>query len=444
MIKWYGYREYRTEREDAMRSVGIIAEYNPFHRGHRRQITFLREQGAENIAVALSGFFVQRGAPAWTDKSLRTRMALEQGADFVFELPVLYALSSAEGFAWGGVSLLNALPLDGICFGSEYGSLESLQKIADFLAEQDCPPSMDNPPAGQAEPSQYQKYLRSYMKQGNSYPTARELALSHFFPQALLGDAGIVSSANNILAIEYLKALKKSKSTLVPMTLTRNDSGYHSQRIDGDLSSASAIRHAYASASSLSSCRDALPGSVYSLLSENPRRYPMQVNDFSELLYLRLRQMEPPEEYALYAHVSPELARRIWKALPEYTDFSSFIQRLKTKNSTYSHISRALTCLLLGITEEQMKQAGQAVPYLRLLGMRREKSSLLRQITALPVITKAADYLDILTSFYQDRRSFALDCFRTDLLAADIYRQTMYHKLGYMLPDEYRSGVQIV
>lgn len=426
-----------------MKAVGIIAEYNPFHRGHSRQISFLKEKGTDIVAVALSGPFVQRGAPAWTDKSLRTQMALGQGVDFVFELPVLYALSSAEGFALGGVSLLNALPLDGICFGSESGDLKSLQMVADFLAKQDCPPPSGNLPAGQENTTQYQKYLRTYIKQGRSYPAAREMALSRFLPKITSADAGIVTSANNILAIEYLKALKRLESPLAPITLKRNDSGYHSRRMDGSLSSASAIRHACMSAASLSSCRHALPDSVYSLLSESPHRYPVQRNYFSELLYLRLRQMESPDEYVLYAHVFPELARRIWNTLPQYTDYSSFLQKLKTKNCTYTHISRALACLLLGITKKQMAQAGQSVPYLRLLGMRREKSSFLRQVTTLPIITKTADYREVLTSFYQDS-SFALDCFKTDLLAADIYRQTMYHKLGYLLPDEYHSGIQIV
>lgn len=448
-----------------MKSVGIIAEYNPFHRGHSRQISFLKEQGVENIAVALSGPFVQRGAPAWTDKRLRTKMALEQGVDFVFELPVLYALSSAEGFAWGGISLLNALPLDGVCFGSECGELAPLQKIADFLTQQDRFFSTDCPSAGTSE---YQQYLRDYLKSGISYPAAREKALSHFFPKLLTENPGLLSDANDILAIEYLKALKKINSPLRPLTLSRNDTGYHSRNIDAEISSASAIRHAYAASSSLEGCRHAMPESVYSLLQKNPQRYPLQTDDFSSLLYLRLRQAKSPEEYTVYGNISPELARRMWKSLPDYRDASSYIQSLKAKNNTHSSISRAMACLLLNITT-QLEQAEQGVPYLRLLGMRREKSGFLRQITRLPLITKVADYEQILKSFYRDSPeeyteaqgtaherhphthkkapcslTFALDCFEKDLEAADIYRQVMYEKLGYMLPDEYRCGIEIV
>lgn len=442
-----------------MKSVGIIAEYNPFHKGHSRQLAFLREQGVENIIVALSGPFVQRGTPAWTDKRLRTRMALEQGVDFLFELPALYALSSAEGFAWGGISLLSAIPLDGVCFGSECGNIKPLQMAADFLTEQDCFPGNGTSGTKQENPSQYQQYLRKYVKQGESYPTAREHALSHLLPELISQYPALLSSANNILAIEYLKAMKKINSSLQPLTLPRNDAGYHSQQIHGEMASASAIRTAFETDSSLERCRQALPETVYSLLQKSLHRYPVKLNDFSELLYLRLRQIKTPEEYTLYGNISIELANRMRKLLPDYTGISSYIDALKTKNTTYSCINRSLTCLLLGITTEQLKQTQYSVPYLRLLGMRREKSSFLRQVTSLPIITKAADYQSILSSFYsqakdnksqaehqkkQSRLSFALNCFETDLLAADIYRQTVYHKLGYLLPDEYRSGIQIV
>lgn len=426
-----------------MKSIGIIAEYNPFHRGHRYQISYLKDHGVKNIAVALSGPFVQRGAPAWTDKFLRTKMALEQGVDFVFELPVLFALSSAEGFALGGVSLLNVLPLDGLCFGSECGHLEPLQHIADFLTEQDVLPTNHN------ESTEYQNCLQDYLRQGYSYPAARERALCQFSPELFSNNPTLLSDANNILAIEYLKALKRTYSPLRPMTLTRNDAGYHSRTIDNTIASASAIRHTYTTSLSLEECRHALPENVYSLLLRNKQRYPMQTDDFSNLLYLRLRQMKSPKEYTHYGNISPELAQRMGKQLPNYRKISTYIEALKTKNITYSSISRSLFCLLLGITSQQLTQIKEGVPYLRLLGMRQEKSSLLRQITNLPIITKVANYQNILETFYlntnlQSRLPFALNCFETDLAAADIYRQAMYHTHGYMLPDEYRSSIQSI
>lgn len=436
-----------------MKSIGIIAEYNPFHNGHAHQLSFLKKQGADTVVVALSGCFVQRGTPAWTDKYLRTRMALQQGADFVFELPTLFALSSAEGFAFGGVSLLNALPLDGICFGSECGTLTPLETIADFLSRHD---NTGDTVSSHTADTFHQK-LQQQIKKGLSFPAAREQVLQDFFPELLSQNPGLLSSANNILAIEYLKAVKKLQSPLRAITLSRADAGYHSKNIDkrSKNASASAIRKSYADTSSLKNCRHTLPESVYDLLEKNPLHYPIELDDFSASIYLCLRQAEEPEDYTSYGDISPELARRMWNCLPEYTSATSFIERIKTKNITYNRISRGLIHLLLHITTEQLQQSQKGVPYLRLLGMRKEKSGFLRQINTLPVITKVADYPAVLTDFYlgqehstnaqkQSGLSYALDCFQTDLLAADIYRQTVFQKLGCLLPDEYRSGIQMI
>lgn len=420
-----------------MKTAGIIAEYNPFHKGHARQIDFLRQQGVETIAVVLSGPFLQRGTPAWTDKTLRTKMALLQGVDLVFELPVLYAVSSAETFARGGVSLLNTLPLDSICFGMECQELTPLQKIADFLAEQDH--------TNRKQISPYQQQLRTALEQGLSYPVAREQAIKQFFPELLEQYPHLLSAPNNILALEYLKACRRSNSPLQPVALQRNDSGYHSETLSETFSSATAIRKEI-EGTSLKSCQSSLPEDIYALLADHPTHYPIRIDDLSQALYAVLRRAGDPEELTLYGRISPELARRILHLLPDYTNISSYIDALKTKNKTYSHISRALICLLLGITTRQLTQTEQEPPYLRLLGMRRQKSHILRQVTQLPVITKTADYRQILTNFYQSdtRLAFALECFETDLRAADIYRQTMYHKTDTMLPDEFHTTVQLL
>lgn len=433
-----------------MKTVGIIAEYNPFHKGHAHQIAFLKKQGIDTIVVALSGYFVQRGVPAWTDKYLRTRMALEQGIDFVFELPALYALSSAEGFAFGGVSLLNALPLDGLCFGSECGDLKPLQAIADFLYRNDQVTNAE-------DAALFRQHLQKSLKSGLSFPAAREQALHMFFDSLLEQYPDLLSGSNNVLSIEYLKALKKLNSPLQPVTLSRKDAGYHSTTLEhhSGNASASAIREAYRTSTSLESLRPFLPEAVYELLQEHPRHYPLSLDDLSSSIYLCLRKASSPEDYTAYGEISPDLAQRLWNFLPEYTTVTDYIEKVKTKNITYSRISRSLIHLLLGITGQQTKQAHMQVPYLRLLGMRREKSSFLRQIKSLPVITKVADYPSIFADFYnsQDdlsqeekhsRQNDALDCFQTDLLAADIYRQTLFHKTGIRLPDEYHAGVVIL
>ena len=447
-----------------MKTVGIIAEYNPFHNGHAHQISFLKEQGAEIIVAALSGCFVQRGMPAWTDKYLRTKMALAQGVDFVFELPVLYALSSAEGFAFGGVSLLNALPLEGFCFGSESGKLEQLQTIADFLVSNDKTKhhtgydimTEENDSAGCSSSTVFQKELQSEMKKGVSFPYAREKALRTVFPDFFQNNPMLVAAPNNILALEYLKACRILDSKLQPVTLLRNDHGYLETNLEPGTvkASAMAIRSQYKNHRSLDVIKPSIPETTYNLLKENPNRFSLDMNDFSDIVYTCLRREKSPENYTSYGEISPDLAMRFWKHLPEFTSFWEYSDLIRRKNFTYTRIFRSLMHITLGITKEQLERTKMKVPYLRLLGMNKEKSAYLRKIKKLPLITKVADYEKILIGFYekqdtlsnaqkQSRISHALDCFRTDLLAADIYRQTLYHKLGVLLPDEFHNGIEI-
>lgn len=417
-----------------MKHTGIVAEYNPFHNGHLRQLRFLRQQGVKLIAVAMSGNFVQRGAPAWADKYLRARMALEQGADLVFELPVLYSLASAQGFASGGISLLDSLNLDSFCFGCETDNLDTLQETARFLAQ---------------EPPAFQTILQKKLQEGLSFPAAREYALTHLLSDSpsLSGSdtteyAAILSRPNNILAVEYLRAALCQKSSMTPIPIQRNDAGYNSLILsDTAPSSASSIRAACETDDGIVSCRGALPAQVYSLLQEQPERCGIVPDDFSEIIYYALRHAIETNTLTEYGEISPELSNRITHFLPEYTTLGTFIPLLKTKNTTYSHISRNLFQLLLGIRSSLAGQIHRPVPYLRLLGIRKESSAYLRKITAPPVITKTADGMKQLK---QSGTSFSADCFKLDLLAADLYRHVLFHKTGCLLPDEYRAGIIIV
>ena len=210
-----------------MRIVGIIAEYNPFHQGHAYQIKKVRElTQADFILVSMSGNFVQRGAPAMFDKYTRAHAALLSGADLVLELPVSIATGSAEAFARGGVRLLHDTGIvTDLCFGSECGDLSSLERLAAFLAE---------------EPTDYKLYLQDGLKQGLSFPAAREQAVrlsDPYLPAELLG------MPNNLLGLEYLKALHLYGSSIRPFTIQREGSGYHDTDVSsGQYSSASAIR----------------------------------------------------------------------------------------------------------------------------------------------------------------------------------------------------------
>ena len=211
-----------------MRIVGIIAEYNPFHNGHQYHIEkSLELTGADAAVVVMSGNFIQRGAPAIMPKHSRAKMALKNGASLVIELPVPYATGSAEYFAYGAVSLLDDFGcVDALCFGSECGNLNLLKTLAKILVK---------------EPAEYKELLSCYLKQGNSFPLARQYAMRDYLHSDQVND--ILAEPNNILGIEYLKALYRLNSTIEPYTIQRVSSHYHDQELQESYSSASAIRN---------------------------------------------------------------------------------------------------------------------------------------------------------------------------------------------------------
>ena len=250
-----------------MKTVGIITEYNPFHNGHRYQIRKARElTGADFVVTAMSGDFVQRGEPALFDKYTRTAMALEGGADLVLELPVRFATSSAEDFAACGVALLDRLGVvDHLCFGSELGRLDVLEQTADILV---------------AEPDGFREELRKCLAAGYSYPRAREMALMKVMEAGeRRSDDNMLSSPNNILGIEYLKALKRRDSRIQPLTIRRKGQGYHETALPEEskaqFPSASALRKA---------CQDAFVSGTFS----HETWVPVFPDDLSLLLDARL------------------------------------------------------------------------------------------------------------------------------------------------------------
>ena len=213
-----------------MKTAAIIAEYNPFHMGHRYHINATRElTGADYVIAVMSGDFVQRGEPACTDKYFRTRMALMGGADLVIELPVFYAIASAESFAAGGVALLHELGcIDHLSFGSEWAGLSDYEPYVRLFARE-----------GEA----YQSLLKSYLKEGVTYPVARSRAAAALLPDAC--PERFLKEPNHILGLEYLKALSRSGSDIKPIVVIRKDARYHDEQLQcGAFSSAAAIRKA--------------------------------------------------------------------------------------------------------------------------------------------------------------------------------------------------------
>ena len=233
---------------------GIVAEYNPFHNGHKYQLEESRRlTGADYTVIILSGNFVQRGTPALINKHLRTEMALKNGADLVIELPAIYATSSAEFFAMGAVSLLDQLKVvTNLCFGSECGDISLLNRIATILVQ---------------EPDDFSAKLKQLLCQGYSYPSARSEALMHYMP-SLADSNNIFRSPNNILGIEYLKALLRRKSPIAPVTVRRIGADYHDPLPDSTgYCSALAIRQSVWAGDDITGLCSYVPANAYELLT---------------------------------------------------------------------------------------------------------------------------------------------------------------------------------
>lgn len=355
-----------------MHVTGLITEYNPFHNGHLFHLKKARETtGADYAAVVMSGSFVQRGAPAVFDKYSRTRAALLSGADLVFEMPAPFSTASAREFASYAVALFTALgAVDSICFGSECGEIEPILRAARLLNE---------------ESESFKKRLQDFLKEGKTFPEARSAALAEEGAE----EAKLLSSPNNILGVEYCQAVLRQRSPLSCFTIKREGKGYHDPSLDGVLGSALAVRQALQSGTDVQALRFLLPDPSFDSVC---RSIPVFLDDFSGLLNYRLLTEQEPERYA---EIRPELAARIKKLAPGFASFDQRIKELKSRQLTYTGVSRGLIHLILGIEQRQMdlfKEAGFA-PYARILGFRKSAAPLLRRIkenSSIPVISKLA------------------------------------------------------
>ncbi|MBR1770940.1 MAG: nucleotidyltransferase [Lachnospiraceae bacterium] len=411
-----------------MKVNGIIAEYNPFHSGHLYQLEDAKARtGADYTVIAMSGNFMQRGTPALVDKYKRARMALECGADLVLEIPVFYSVSSAEYFATGAVALLDKLGVvDHLCFGAECDDLHVLQQIADIFLH---------------EPEEFSTLIKQYTKEGYSYPSARAVALNQFRPDLYKRDDVLVSS-NNILAIEYLKALKKRSSSIEPLSTLRRSSDYRDRMLTSHQSSALAIRQAIYDNRELSALAEQIPPAAFRILRKAIETYgPVRLNDFSAILHYRLL-MEADNGYTQYLDVSPELSDRIRGHLYEFTDFRSFCDLLKTKELTYTRISRCLMHILLDIkaTDVYHYMYADCVQYARVLGFRKDSQPLLTAIkenASIPLVTKLADAKKQLGEYSHQM-------LQKELQISAIHSSTVAVKSGTSMKNEFRSPLVII
>ena len=396
-----------------MKIVGLIAEYNPFHNGHQYHIEKAKElTGADAVIVVMSGNFVQRGTPAIMPKHLRTQMALKAGASLVLELPVCYATGTAEQFAYGAVSILNSLGcVDAICFGSECGNINVLNELAEILCD---------------EPNEYKEALQKHMRNGLSFPLARHKAIEELYPSQNYAD--ILEQPNNILGIEYVKALYRLNSKMKPYTVQRISSQYHDVDLQENFSSATALRQTIANGN-FADLYGQIPSNSMAILKDNYQtRYPIFANDFSLLLKYRLLN-ETKSSLTKYADVSEELANRISNQLNNFVSFEQFCELLKTKEVTYSRISRALFHILLGVKKTDYTD----IQYARVLGFRKDDSDVLTEI-------KNKANIPLVTKITQQRNSL-LDI---DIYASNLYESVITNKFKISFINEYEQPIVII
>lgn len=397
-----------------MKTVGIIAEYNPFHNGHAYQIAKAKElTGADYCIIVMCGDFVQRGAPALIEKYTRAETALKNGADLVLELPVYYALGSAEYFASGAVALLDRLGVtDTLCFGSECGDITILSEFARNLLSED---------------SLFKEVLNRHLRMGHSYPTARNAALHASAPH-LTPYMHILSTANNILGIEYCKALSRRGSSIEAYTTHRAGSSYHDASLLNTYCSALAIREAIDSFGTLTDVRHLMPANAYELLENQfGKSFPIRADDFSLPLHYQLLT-EQPSGYTDHPDIDHDLSDRITNLLPSYRNFTTFCEQLKTKNRTYTRIARSLMHILLQIRKEDLAlfQSEDYVYYARILGFRNDATSLLTVIKAhssIPLLSRLADADSLLS----DNGRKMLE---KDIYASQVYYSLIKHKFS--------------
>ena len=328
-------------------TVGIICEYNPLHLGHQKQIRKIREVfGEETVIVcAMSGNFVQRGYPAIIDKSYRAKAAVLAGADLVLELPVTTALSSAEGFAAGGVNMLSKL-CDYLCFGAETEDSKALVEAAQMLLGKDFPP-----------------LLREHLDTGKSFPAARQAALEQL---GIPGD--LLSQPNNILGIEYCKAILTQGCPMKPFPIHREGS-YHAEIADGENPSATAVRNLMLIAHNWRGC---VPKQVRSVFEEAPLH---SLAAGERAILLRLRTMTEQEFEAL-PYGSEGLWRKFMHACRKEPNLEAIIAATKSKRYTRTRIDRMILCAFLGITKEMLEAE---VPYTRVLAFNDRGREILKQ-----------------------------------------------------------------
>ncbi len=421
-----------------MRTVGIIAEYNPIHTGHAYQLEKAKElAGADYALVVMSPDYVQRGEPAVFDKYTRALTALEAGADLVVELPVCYACGSAEYFAEGAVRLLDALGVvDALCFGAEHADAAATAELASIL---------------NGEPEVYRAVLKENLRSGFSFPQARFEALAAYLrsegrtDEEIASMTGLISSPNNILGVEYARAIQKFDSKMQLLPLQREGASYNSPSLEDGYSSANAIRTALLGAEDPGKTLSdqLLPFIPSGCLKLYREAIPKMVCPDDLLPYLN-RALLYRERFDDVLDVSEDLSKRIGSLKNSFIgkSFAEIVSALKSRQFTETRIRRALLHIILDIGQKDTDdfRAAGTVFYAHFLGFRESAAPLLHGIkekSALPLISKAAQAPGILTGP-------GLAMWEQNVRASDLYSSLVSSKSAASFRSEYEHSPAVL
>lgn len=396
--------------------TGIIGEFNPFHNGHRYILQEAKKRTkCDYMIVAMSGDFIQRGAPAIIDKAIRVKAALNNGADLVLQIPVVFSTATAELFALGAVALLHEAGVDTLAFGCETDDKEVLRMLADFFVH---------------ETPEYSIKLRDLLKEGKSYPAARAIAAASCINDERVSD--ILDGPNNILAIEYIKAMIRLNLNMRICPIKRAKVGHHALVMKDSFASATALRKAILSTDyksdrlGIKTPTKILMKGINAYIPKNTAKdvinelyahQPISEDNMTLLLKYKLLSLQA-RGVGDYLEGTRDLSNRIYKSLDNYDSISELCAALNTKEMTYARLSRLMMHIILGIKQDSMDYLKEnPIPYIRVLGFRRDSSILLGML-------KENSHSQIITSVKEAEKM--LDEDKLSILEIDTYARELF------------------
>lgn len=427
-----------------LKVLGIIVEYNPFHNGHYYHLQKAKELINPDYTVAvMSGNFVQRGEPAIIDKFSRTEIALKKGIDIVFELPFLYSIQDANGFALGSIGVLDRTNVvTDLVFGSESSDIKTLDLISEVIFNQ---------------PEEYKNLLKKFLKEGHSFPNARKYALLDYFENKIDKEKIlIIEKSNDILGLEYLKALKSYNSKIIPHTIKRQGANYNDEDFKGNFSSATAIRKLWKE-KNYELIKQSVPKETYEIIMREEKlgKAPIFLEDFEISLLSYLRTLDRDSIKGIFG-VNEGIEQRIIEAAKETASIEEFYSLVKAKRFTYTRIKRTLINIYFKIESDLINQMNKNGPqYLRVLGFNekgQELLSIMKKKVNYPIITTPSNYISIIKNIEKDvknnrkewkvNKELYFKSIEYDFKATNVY--SLYYKNKEYSKYELDKKIQII